>query len=412
MKKLFTGALLILLLMCMLTLTFNIDIVKTSGPIYIRIDGSIEGTTHISTVDDFTYTFNDNINDYIMVERSNIILDGNGYMVQGNGSGIGITLFGESNVTIKNLEIKEIEIGILFYSSSNNTITQNNIVNNNYGILLLESSNNTITKNNITAHKYDGIVIYESSNNRIALNNFVNNTEQVQFLFPEYNNWDNGYPSGGNYWSDYSGADVKSGYNQDQPCGDGIGDTAHVINPNNRDNYPLMKPYPWSSHDLGITNVFTTRTVIAQGNTLVINTTVYNFGNYTETFDITAYTNPTIIYTITDVTLPSRNSTTFTFLWNTIDYPYANYALGITATPTPYETDITDNTHSSWVVVTIMGDVDGDGDVDTGDQRRVQLAMFSVLNSPSWDPNADIDCDGGVDVGDLRKQQLHMFESW
>jgi len=29
------------------------------------------------------------------------------------------------------------------------------------------------------------------------------------------NVWDNGYPSGGNYWSDYSGLDVMGGENQD-----------------------------------------------------------------------------------------------------------------------------------------------------------------------------------------------------
>jgi len=57
------------------------------------------------------------------------------------------------------------------------------------------------------------------------------------------------------------------------------------------------------------------------------------------------------------------------------------------------------------------GDVDKDGDVDVGDQRKVQLAMFTSPTDPKWNPYADLDCDGDVDVGDQRIQQLRMFES-
>jgi len=45
---------------------------------------------------------------------------------------------------------------------------------------------------------------------------------------------DDGYPSGGNYWSDYNGTDDN---------GDGIGDTPYIIDADNQDKYPLMKPY-------------------------------------------------------------------------------------------------------------------------------------------------------------------------
>ena len=58
----------------------------------------------------------------------------------------------------------------------------------------------------------------------------------------------------------------------------------------------------------------------------------------------------------------------------------------------------------------LLGDVDGDGDVDVGDQRKIQLAMFTVPGDPDWNPNADIDGDGDVDVSDQRIQQLHIFE--
>ncbi len=52
------------------------------------------------------------------------------------------------------------------------------------------------------------------------------------------NIWDNGYPSGGNYWSDFNGSDNFSGLNQNLSGSDGIGDTLHM-----KDRYPLMSPY-------------------------------------------------------------------------------------------------------------------------------------------------------------------------
>ncbi len=60
--------------------------------------------------------------------------------------------------------------------------------------------------------------------------------------FPD-NAWDIGYPSGGNYWSDYNGSDLLSGPYQNETGGDGIGDTPYVIDVNNMDKYPLMEPW-------------------------------------------------------------------------------------------------------------------------------------------------------------------------
>jgi hypothetical protein len=55
--------------------------------------------------------------------------------------------------------------------------------------------------------------------------------------------WDNGFPSGGNYWGDYTGMDKYSGPNQDQPTGDGIGDSPYIIDETNRDNFPVIAPF-------------------------------------------------------------------------------------------------------------------------------------------------------------------------
>ncbi|MFQ6084384.1 MAG: PKD domain-containing protein, partial [Candidatus Aminicenantia bacterium] len=54
----------------------------------------------------------------------------------------------------------------------------------------------------------------------------------------------NGYPSGGNYWSDYIGIDLYSGPNQDQPGSDGIGDAPYTFY-GGQDNYPFMVENGW-----------------------------------------------------------------------------------------------------------------------------------------------------------------------
>ena len=278
-----SGIVLTLLLIGMLTLAFNIQRVKASGTIYIKADGSIEGTTHISTADNITYTFTGNIYDEIVVQRSSIVVDGAGYTLQGPGSGIGMAGY-VSNVTIKNMEIKAFDPCIAL-EGSNNSISGNNLTNSVEGIVLQfsshirisgniivcergifiwECSNISIFRNNITVSPGFGIRSVGSSNFTISgntisspvygidlwstldcfiyHNNFVNNTKNWAYS-PQ--RWDDGYPSGGNYWSDYNGTDFYSGPYQNESGSDGIGDTAYVINAYNRDRYPLM--YPWGS---------------------------------------------------------------------------------------------------------------------------------------------------------------------
>ncbi len=57
------------------------------------------------------------------------------------------------------------------------------------------------------------------------------------------NTWDDGYPSGGNYWSDYQSSDFYCGPYQNMTGSDGLGDTPYVIDANNTDHYPLTNPY-------------------------------------------------------------------------------------------------------------------------------------------------------------------------
>jgi len=266
-KKTASAIMLTLLLTSMLTLAFNVQPVKAEGTIYIRADGSIDPPdAPISTVDNVTYTLTGNITsdaDGIVVERSNITIDGDGYTVLGTGTENGFYISGTTNVTIKNTIIKSFGHGIYLYVSSNGSIFGNNIMANNYdGIWLEWSSFNSIFGNNITDND-NGIYIYVASNNSIYHNDFIDNVAQV-YSERSVNLWDDGYPSGGNYWSDYVGVDVKSGPDQDLHGSDGIGDTPYVT-----DRYPLM--YPWSPiRAIGVG--------FSLANTFYFNVTVKNFG--------------------------------------------------------------------------------------------------------------------------------------
>ena len=171
-RKTISEIMLTMLLIGVLTSAFNIQPVKASGTIYIKADGSVDPpTAPISSVDNVTYTFTDDVYDEIVVERDDIVVDGAGYILQGTGSETGIDLSGRSNVTIKNTEIKEFDCGIGWDYSNNITIYGNNITNNGNGIVFYESSNNNISSNNIKANKWDGLELISSSNNNISANN-------------------------------------------------------------------------------------------------------------------------------------------------------------------------------------------------------------------------------------------------
>lgn len=327
----------------MLTLAFNIQPVKSNGTIYIRADGGVDPPTAPIQRDGYTYTFTDNIyENSIVIERDNIVLDGNGYTLEGSVSldlYYGIDLSGRSNVTIKKMKITNFEYGIRLHNSSKCRLISNNIIHNHNAIHLTDSSNNNIiagnniyvfsaaiwfnsSSNNIVysnnidsgyegiyglflkdSHNnsiYDntirgilevggitllqssynnlygntitdghGLWLWDSSNNLIIQNNvnltapdwlygsfqlsnsssniiyhnnFVMNADQI-YSFESVNIWDNSYPSGGNFWSNYTGIDEFSGPDQDVLGSDGIGDTPYVIDADNQDRYPLMNPW-------------------------------------------------------------------------------------------------------------------------------------------------------------------------
>ncbi len=290
------SAFVLILCLCFAILSIpQIAVVKAQDSIYIRVDGTVEGTDKIQQIGN-VYTFIGNISLGIQVQRSDIIVDGMWFTLQGDGeihgptdvSGMGIELVGCKNVTIRNFNITQFTRGIRFTNSSdcithhniivnnsigiemgyepsysnNNTVSGNIIKeNHNVGIRLICGSSNTIS-GNIIAENDEGISIWGTAGNTIAWNNITNNNKGIyvetsginlihhnNFVDNTKDSWDYGYtpwpfqlPFSENIWDDGKEGNYWGTYNGTDNNMDGVGDTPHVLYENNTDNFPLMQP--------------------------------------------------------------------------------------------------------------------------------------------------------------------------
>jgi parallel beta-helix repeat protein len=151
-----------------------------SGTIYINPDGSISSPVpaNITTSDNITYTFTGNNYLPIVVNRSNIIINGRGYMLHAS-QGTGFSLTGMSNVTIKNTTITNSNIGIYLNSSSGNILSSNKVTRNRQSGIELDYSsyNNTVSGNDVTSNIEVGIWLSSSSGNVLSGNDVTSNIE-------------------------------------------------------------------------------------------------------------------------------------------------------------------------------------------------------------------------------------------
>jgi parallel beta-helix repeat protein len=381
------------------------------------------------------------------------------------------------------------QVGYLaLINCTNVTVEGLTLTNNGEGLLLAHTSNSRITDNSITNNDW-GIGLSSSLNNSIYHNNFVNNTLQV-CTEGSTDVWDDGYPSGGNYWSDYTGVDVKRGPSQDQSGSDGIGDTPYVIDADDVDRYPLMNPYgspppqtysleiatevggttdptpgtygytvnstvqvtaipdayhlfdhweldgvkvgsanPYSVlidenhtlhavfvvviHDVAVTNVTPSKTVVGQGYSTSIKVTLENQGNFTENFNVTTYYDDTPIETKTVANLPPSEETTITFTLDTTGFEKGNYTISAYAWPVPGETDTGDNNYTDGTIrVNMAGDVAPEyGLVDIVDVVYVAIHFGAKNGEPEYEPNADINGDAIIDIVDIVIVAIHFGET-
>ena len=163
----------------------------------------------------------------------------------------GVYFWETSNSRIQNITVKQSGWGIFMRYSSNNSIKDSKFSTNNLqdysetGVSLYSSDNNTFENNTFSSNKY-GIELSSSSKNTIY-NNYFNNTNNFIFRGITYNTWSitkkpgtniiGGPYLGGNFWANPSGTGIS------QTCSDsnidGLCDLKYSLNTTNVDYLPL-----------------------------------------------------------------------------------------------------------------------------------------------------------------------------
>ncbi|MCW4000545.1 MAG: right-handed parallel beta-helix repeat-containing protein [Candidatus Bathyarchaeota archaeon] len=232
---------------------FPIASPATAQPITINPDGSINPPSAPLNRNGSLYTLTSDLSSPIDVKSSNIILDGKGYTIIGDGSAVAVELECE-NVTVQNFRLVDWKCGVLGVYDNNtvencvikgcsdyalkiyaqyyiiigndiennagailigpgglNYIAGNKIVNNQHGLCFYDSGNLVVQNIIENCTKSAVVLIAQAWNQMIYSNNFINNTEELDDgtisnrgrpaqsqILP----WDNGVS--GNYWSDYT----------------------------------------------------------------------------------------------------------------------------------------------------------------------------------------------------------------
>jgi serine protease AprX len=152
-------------------------------------------------------------------------------------------------------------------------------------------------------------------------------------------------------------------------------------------------------HDISLLQLTTSKTVT--GGNLKLNATILNRGDTTENFRVIIYANATSV-TFQYCALPSKLASTFAIEWNTTSYAKGNYTLTGLAEPVSGETNTQDNACTGGIVmVTVLGDINGDGRVNMADIGKMCRAYLVRPGNSLWDPNADLNNDNLIDMRDI-----------
>lgn len=242
------------------TLTGNLDGISISDSNNVLVEDNIitlsDYGIHLYTSSDITVTGNSvtSSDDAISASKSTGLIVQSNYFSWNTGSGIRVN--GDGALIIDNT-LHGNHQGMIIVGDGNRILGNDISFSGYHGVWLQGTTNAVVIGNTFYQNSYDlstvfAICVCNAATGTIAHhNNFVDNNNQAKDLSGPQNAWHNGYPSGGNYWSDYAGVDDKNGPNQDLSGSDGIGDTPYIIDSDSQDPYPRMTEVPPFPLDIG-----------------------------------------------------------------------------------------------------------------------------------------------------------------
>jgi parallel beta-helix repeat protein len=154
-----------------------------------------------------------------------------------------VRLSNAANVSLADVFFNSVGCGVEIMSSNFTRISDSGFSNATCGILVHDSSYAVVAGNTLDSD-LTGISITSpvSSHNRVFHNNFVDDQNPL-IDFGSYESLDDGYPSGGNFWSGYGGSDLFCGQYQNESGSDGILDKGYIVGPLGvLDGYPFSHP--------------------------------------------------------------------------------------------------------------------------------------------------------------------------
>ena len=200
-----------------------------NSSIVVRYSGSVLIDSNV--VDGTNSLIRVNATHDVVIARNQIV---HGWMYVGPGP--------TNNTTVSDNEVRGGQEGIAAVTASNVTIERNNVSSTVGSALRLEGSSDAKVRLNRLTDSAIGVFVRWTRDVSVWHNDLAGN--QVQGIVQDSVriSWNDSYPSGGNFWSDYAGVDNCSGPNQDVcPAPDGIGDTPYGIDANNSDRYPWIR---------------------------------------------------------------------------------------------------------------------------------------------------------------------------
>jgi len=151
------------------------------------------------------------------------------------------------------------------------------------------------------------------------------------------------------------------------------------------------------SPEIAVVSTTCLKTVVGQGCNANISVTIRNQGGSTKSFDVFIYANSTLISSQTISLAPSEQRT-LDFVWHVApDFLKGNYTI------------LLGDHLIRWVFATILGDVNGDKDVDGKD---ISIIAKYFGKPASAYPNADVNCDGDIDGKDISIAAKNFGKSW